>query len=72
MTRIDSNRGIKNRDQVVGVACKSNELPGSLSNMYCKKKMLPLVVRIYTFGISTAAISTDFTDDYFKNIARYW
>jgi hypothetical protein len=37
--------------------------------MYCKKIMLPLVVGIYTFGISTTAIFTNFTDDYFKNNA---
>jgi MFS family permease len=34
---------------------------GRLSDMYGKKKMLLLIVGIYTIGISTAAISTNFT-----------
>jgi MFS family permease len=34
---------------------------GRLSDMYGKKKMLLLIVGLYTIGISTAAISTNFT-----------
>jgi MFS family permease len=34
---------------------------GRLSDMYGKKKMLLLIVGIYTIGISTAAVSTNFT-----------
>jgi MFS family permease len=36
-------------------------IAGRLSDMYGKKKMLLLIVGIYTIGISTAAISTNFT-----------
>lgn len=34
---------------------------GRLSDMYGKKKMLLIIVGIYTIGISTAAVSTNFT-----------
>jgi hypothetical protein len=53
-------------------ARKPNEIHGRLSNMYGKKKMLLLAVEIYIFGISPAAISANFTDDYCKNSATYW
>jgi hypothetical protein len=39
--------------------------------MYGKKKVLLLVVEIYIFGKSAAAISTNFTDDYCKNNLAY-
>ena len=36
-------------------------IAGRLSDMYGKKKMLLIIVGIYTIGISVAAISTNFT-----------
>jgi len=36
-------------------------IAGKLSDMYGKKKMLLIIVGIYTIGISVPAISTNFT-----------
>jgi len=36
-------------------------IAGRLSDMYGKKKILIIIVGIYTIGISVAAISTNFT-----------
>ena len=36
-------------------------IAGRLSDMYGKKKMLLIIVGIYTIGVSVAAISTNFS-----------